>query len=171
MSFHCIVFEQLWLAPLSSRYKTCVSAHCCPLWFTWNEPDTLQQAGGWNEGLNSPAGSCGSEKVLPSSGWEAEFPAFQPVFAGRGESGAYLCRCRWHTAEACSCRCCWSSDCGGWGWKLLGSWRPRCLQQGPWRGLVTWRSGKKKRAINAQANKTLNPNQRSNPQVSQIYFI
>lgn len=59
----------------------------------------------------------------------------------------YLCRCRWHTEEACSCRCCWSSGCDGWGWTSPGSWRPRCLQQVLWRGLVTWRGGSKRQRL------------------------
>lgn len=92
-------------------------------------------------------------------------------FWGWRESGSYLCRCRWHTAEACSCRCCWSSDCGGWGWKILGSWRPRCLQQGPWRGLVAWRSGKKRGQLMPGQIKSSNPNQCTNSHVSWVYFI
>lgn len=55
----------------------------------------------------------------------------------------YLCHCHWHTEEACSCRCCWSSGCDGWGWTSPGFWRPRCLQQVLWRGLVTWRGQSK----------------------------
>lgn len=96
-----------------------------------------------------------SEPLVPPSGRDAECEMgvhlFNTVTALTSEyvtvwivifrtitSLPYLCHCHWRTEEACSCRCCWSSGCDGWGWTSLGFWRPRCLQQVLWKGLVTW---------------------------------